>query len=127
MAKSQMRKARFLKISGVLRHSILGGTVPVAPSSLIAVPEAGRIEGEVRRDLERDGGLRTRFRSIGDTRQACKIRHKLEAILAVVAFGTAAVGGDSVAGIGDWAQEAPQEVATVHSLCAHALPDALLA
>jgi predicted transposase YbfD/YdcC len=84
--------------------------VPVAPSLLIVVPQTGEIEDDARRDLDRDRGLRTRFRLIRDMRRACKVHHSLEAILAVVTFGTAAVGGDSVTGINDWAREAPQDL-----------------
>jgi DDE_Tnp_1-associated len=83
--------------------------VPVAPSSLIAVSDEGQIIDDAPMDSPQPG-LLTRFRVIEDSRCANKVRHPLETILAVMTFGTAAVGGDSITAICDWAGEAPQEV-----------------
>ena len=54
----------------------------------------------------REHGLLARFRSIGDPRQASKARHTLEAILAVMTFGTTVIGGDTIAVIIECAQDA---------------------
>ncbi|WP_422664791.1 transposase family protein [Acrocarpospora corrugata] len=58
----------------------------------------------------REHGLLARFRSISDPRQASKVRHTLEAILAVMTFGTTVVGGDSITAIIEWARDAPQDL-----------------
>ncbi|WP_184753345.1 hypothetical protein [Streptosporangium album] len=46
-----------------------------------------------------EGGLRARFRVICDKRAVYNTLHSLESILAVAAFGTATVGGDTVTAI----------------------------
>jgi len=84
--------------------------VPVAPSSLITVPEVGQIDSDVPPDPGQERGLLARFRVIADTRQTSKVRHTLEAILAVMTFGTTVVGGDSITAIIEWAQDAPQDL-----------------
>jgi predicted transposase YbfD/YdcC len=89
---------------------ILGGTVPVVTSSLIAASDEGQITDDAQMDAQQRTGLLARFRAIEDDRCANKVRHTLESILAVVTFGTAAVGGDSITAICDWADEAPQEM-----------------
>ncbi|WP_184752030.1 ISAs1 family transposase [Streptosporangium album] len=57
-----------------------------------------------------EGGLRARFRVICDKRAVYNTLHSLESILAVAAFGTATVGGDTVTAISHWADDAPQEI-----------------
>ncbi|WP_308201556.1 ISAs1 family transposase [Sphaerisporangium perillae] len=84
--------------------------MPVAPSSLISVPEVGQIDSDAQSIPGQKCGLVARFRSIADPRQASKVRHTLEAILAVMTFGTTVVGGDSIAAIIEWAEDAPQDL-----------------
>lgn len=84
--------------------------MPVVPSSLITAPEDGRIADLADMEAGQRQGLLACFGAIADSRCTCKVRHTLEAILAVVTFGTAAVGGDSVTAICDWAEEAPQDL-----------------
>ncbi|WP_433381515.1 ISAs1 family transposase [Streptosporangium sp. CA-115845] len=83
--------------------------MPLAPSSPITASSEGQIIDEAPLDSPQPG-LLIRFRVIEDSRCAYKIRHPLETILAVMTFGTAAVGGDSITAICDWAAEAPQHL-----------------
>jgi hypothetical protein len=98
------------KISGVLRRAILGGTVPVALSSLIRTPGEGQTAKDARAEARQRLVLLARFQSVEDIRCVTRVRHTLKAILGVMTFGSAAIGGDSITAIGDWAHQAPQDM-----------------
>ncbi|WP_203980015.1 hypothetical protein [Planotetraspora silvatica] len=66
----------------------------VVPTSLISVPSEGEMAQDMRSGTTARPGLLARFQLIEDIRCAVKVRHTPEAILGVMVFGSAAVGGD---------------------------------
>lgn len=88
-----------------------GGIVPTAAlSSPTRLARGVGLGHEVPAGRDGDSGLQARLRAICDKRAAYNTLHSLESILAVAAFGTATVGGDTVTAISHWADDAPQEI-----------------
>ncbi|MEV7969977.1 transposase family protein [Sphaerisporangium sp. NPDC088356] len=84
-------------------------TVRVASSSPITTLRGLDI-GEAVTDPARRGDLLTRFGRLGDPRSRHGRRHSLTSVLAVVACAVVTVSGDSLNGIQQWADHAPQPV-----------------
>ncbi|WP_326642347.1 transposase family protein [Streptosporangium sp. NBC_01755] len=83
--------------------------MPVTPSSLIAAVDREQLE-ETNAGSSARLELLGRFALITDPRSRRGRRHSLVSALAVVACATAAVGGDSLTAIEQWADNAPQQV-----------------